>query len=716
MLKIFRHLKKGEKIAVTFLSLIVLISSFQIGHAFYVQHSSIIPVEGGIYTEGVVGKLAIINPLYVPYGSVTHDLTQLIFSGLTKYDPKTSDIIPDLATYEISESKKEYLFTIKEGAQWHDGTPVTSNDVIFTYQTVINNPDFKGLILNYNDYKGIKVIKVDERRVKFLLEEPDTFFLVKTIVGLLPAHILSFIPVANLEQSSFNQTPIGTGPYQLVSINTGEDYTEATLESFKDYYGKAGNIPTIRIRIFEDYNTLIKRQSDLDAIRNIPRDSIEKVLKKGHLSLIRYHLPQYVAVFMNTQSPILKSKNVRLGLQLATDKKSVIDDLGENEIIDTPFLEIDQANWVYQHSVNKANGALFDAGWKIPEVAKKNLELEISTAANDESKANGTENNEGIDENQNEESAAEKTPEYITSPNGGKDWKTTEGKVTLTGTAPEDTKAIFVNDYQLQKFIPHTKAWSYIASLEFGNLKKGENHYKIYAMDSANQKALIDSIIITQGTTEDFNKIDAARVQQENEKAIDLPIREQGGEKLLLKLITPQQPEHYQTIAGSLKEQWSKVGVELKIHSLEPAEFQAAVFNRDYDLLIFGQNLGYNLDAYPYWHSSQAKKGGYNLSQFKNFIVDSLLEKVRLQYDLASRQKTLSQAQEVISTEVPAIFLYTPTYYFGASEKIQNIRLQNLANISDRYTMIQDWYAKVDRQLNKGTNPLTLAKWLIHQF
>ncbi len=133
------RLTQIEKIIVVFLSLAVVISGFKISHSFYIEHSNITPVKGGVYIEGAVGKVEIINPLYVRYGSVTHDLTQLVFSGLTKYDPKTRDIVPDLADFKISENGKEFTFVLKEGAKWHDGTPVTSDDVIFTYNTVINN-------------------------------------------------------------------------------------------------------------------------------------------------------------------------------------------------------------------------------------------------------------------------------------------------------------------------------------------------------------------------------------------------------------------------------------------------------------------------------------------------------------------------------------------------------------------------------------------------
>lgn len=715
MRKRFGHLTKIEKIIVAFLLLIVVITAYQVISSFYVEHSEVKPVEGGIYIEGAAGKVGLINPLYVQYGTIAHDLTQLIFSGLTKYDPKTGDIVPNLADFKVSEDGKEYTFVINENAKWHDGTPITTDDVLFTYNTVINNPAFNGLILNYNDYSGMKVAKVDDRTVQFLLEESDSFFLVKTLTGLLPEHLLGHLPVETLDQAPFNQFPTGSGPYRFISLAPMDGFMEVTLEAFEDYYGEKPNIFTIQMKIFPDHKDLIKKQGEVDAIRNVPEEYVDKVLKKGRLNLVRYHLPQYVAVFINTQSPKLKNNKVRLALQLGTDKNTLVEEINESKIIDTPLLEIDQTNWVYQYSITKANGALFETEWKLPHKTSDDTEEESTPDGGQAGDAA-----EGEDPNPNPEEESEEEPEepeFITGPNGGNDWQTTDKKVTITGTAPPQTKAIIVNDYELKKYVPGDPGWSYVASFEFENLEKGKNVFEIYAVDFNEEKKLIDAITIIQGTEDEFMEEELEKIEVENINAQDLPIRKnEEDEELILRLVVPRQPETYNKVANILKDQWRKIGIGLHIEVLENEAFQEALFKRDYDLLIFGQNLGYNLDAYPYWHSSQAKEGGYNLSQFKNFIVDSLLDKARLEHDLEDRKETLNDIQEIISKEVPAIFLYSPTYSFALSDKIQNTYFENLATTSDRFARIADWYGKVDRKFKDGVNPLTFVSWLIKQF
>ena len=693
--KLLHRSTKIEKILLVFLTLVLLASVYRIGQAFYDENSEPNYIEGGLYTEGAVGQVNTINPLFIQQGTIAHDLTQLIFSGLTRYDTETGEIIGDLANVKVDPNGKEYTFVIKENAKWHDGTAVTADDVLFTYNNIIKNPEFKGNILNYNDYSGIKVTKIDERTVEFLLEKPDSFFLVKTMVGILPKHLLESEQIAYLETAPFNFAPVGSGRYKFISHVKLADHSEYGLEAFTDFYDGPPNIENIVLKVYGNYEDLQKNQSALDGIRSIPLEYTEELLKKGRFSLDRYQLPQYVAIFINNEAARLKNNKVRLALQLGTDKQTLVQKINQHEIVDTPLLEIDQENWVNQYSVNKANGALYETEWQIP-------------------------NKEEIIEEDIEETTTDVSPTadvtYINSPNEGKDWTTTSEPITITGTAPENTKSIIVNDYELQKYVPGDPGWSYVAASKFDSLENGENVYNIYTVDFNGNKELIDAITIHFGNTQTIDSAEKEDVAAENEEASALPIREnESGEKLSLNLITSSKPAIYEQVAYEIQKQWRKIGVAVVIEVLENETFQERLNQRDYDLLIFGQNLGYNLDAYPYWHSSQAKEGGLNLSQFKNFVVDSLLEEARLE-DEENRKNTLNDIQKIISQEVPAVFLYSPTYYTALSDKVYHPPFNHLATISDRFGKIETWYAKMNRQFKNGTTPLTFFAWIIKQF
>ena len=113
---------------------------------------------------------------------------------------------------------------------------------------------------------------------------------------------------------------------------------------------------------------------------------------------------------------------------------------------------------------------------------------------------------------------------------------------------------------------------------------------------------------------------------------------------------------------------------------------------RDYDMALAGQSLGYNLDTYSYWHSTQATSNGLNLSNYRSFGADQIIEKIRATFDQAEKDKYLKQLAQVIADDVPAVFLYRPQYTLATDNKVQQgISLSNLAFPSDRFAAIAQW-------------------------
>jgi len=696
--KLFKKLKKVEKIGLVFLSILLIFSAYRLGEAFYLDNTEQEFIVGGDYTEGSVGSVDTLNPLFVNQGGVSSDLVNLIFSGLTRFDTQTGAIVGDLSTFSVSEDGKTYTFIIKDGAMWHDGTLVTANDVIFTYEEVIKSPEFNGAILNYNDLSGIKVTKVDERTVEFLLEKPDAFFLTKTMTPILPRHTLEKVPINALESSPFSFQPIGSGPYQFVSKTLFPTHEEYGLEHFPNYHGDKPNINTLLIKVFPDFESLEKQLETLDGIRFIPQENVADLSKKKYLVFDEYELPQYVALFMNNDAEKLKDVDVRFGLQLGTDKQAIVDQLGYEQIIDTPLLEIDKENWVNQYSVKKANGALYRTVWQIPN--KEALELTGQNLEDVLGEPTGT---------------AEVT--NITTPNDGEDWMTSIEPITISGSVPEGTEKIWINEYELTLFEPGDTAWNYEASNRFDSIESGKNVFEVYIGSSEEDRVLIDAITIYfEDDVQVADSDDKSRVDMENDQASNLPIREnRNGEPLKLRLLTSDSPVEYRQVAELIQVQWQKIGVDLQIEALSGTAFQERVTNRDYDVLLFGQNLGYNLDAYPYWHSSQANENGVNLSQFKNFEVDILLEKARLDSE-EDRQDTLNEIQSIISQEVPAIFLYSPTYHSAVSINVSYPPFKYLATTSDRIASVNTWYAKANRHFKEEVGVLTFFGWMAKQF
>jgi peptide/nickel transport system substrate-binding protein len=131
----------------------------------YLRHTHVVPKTGGSYTEGLIGVPHYINPLLAS-NDVDRDLSSVIFSGLMKMDAK-GQLVPDLAEgYTISDDKKTYTFKLRDGLRWHDGEPLTAEDVVYTL-SVVQDPELKSpLRLSFS---GVKVEALNDTTVKIQL-------------------------------------------------------------------------------------------------------------------------------------------------------------------------------------------------------------------------------------------------------------------------------------------------------------------------------------------------------------------------------------------------------------------------------------------------------------------------------------------------------------------------------------------------------------------
>jgi len=153
---------------------------------------------------------------------------------------------------------------------------------------------------------------------------------------------------------------------------------------------------------------------------------------------------------------------------------------------------------------------------------------------------------------------------------------------------------------------------------------------------------------------------------------------------------TPQYDEA-KAVVGFLKSAWEEVGIGIEVEFLSQDDFKTRIMTRKYDLLLVGQSLGYNLDTYSFWHSSQANATGQNFSDYKSFAVDSLIEDTRSVFNQEKRNKEMNQLAGFIKEDVPAVFLYRPVYYYATDGKVSGISMEGATFSSDRFFNIGEW-------------------------
>ncbi len=375
----WKHLPKflsvtEKRVAVSALVL-ALFAGTALGLRFLSNHQTSIPAMGGSYTEGLIGMPSRINPLYATASDVDNDLVHLTFSGLMRFDPQDG-VVPDLATsFSTSPDGKAYTFILRDGVRFHNGDPLTSDDVAFTFRA-IQNPDYQSPLAP--SFSGITIDTPDSRTITFTLPEPSAAFISNLTVGILPSGVWSDIPPSNAHLAMLNLEPIGSGPYKFEKLTMDSKGTlrSLTLTKNKDFYRGVPFIDSLQFKFANSAEELpnLLRNKNIEGAVTVPFTEAPKFTDDRALSVLRPYIPQYTAAFFNLKStgPI-GDANVRKALDIALDRNGLItSSLGGNGLPLTSPLVMKMpgalsADAVPKPDVTGALAALDAAGYKVPE-------------------------------------------------------------------------------------------------------------------------------------------------------------------------------------------------------------------------------------------------------------------------------------------------------------------------------------------------------------
>lgn len=393
-----KYLSESEKKIVKISSLVIGFAIILLLIVFYWTHTILIPTNGGDYTEGLIGSPNYINPLLSQYNDVDRDLTKLVFNGLLKYDD-LGNLELDLASaLTISPNQTEYTFTLKDNIYWHDGEPMTADDIVFTIIS-IQDPNWQSP--HRLAFTNVKVEKLDEYIIKFTISEPLANFLSSLTIGIIPEHLWLAVPSNNVTLVELNKKPIGTGPFKFTSLTKDKNGNIRTMEfsRYKDYHDKPSYLDAVSFKFYGDYETGIQalKNDNIEGLNLLPKENRDELVKNKNIIFNNLSLPQYTAIFFNTQkNDLLKDKALRQGLAYAIDRQRILDESlhQEGKLIDGPilpgYLGYTEDLTIYAYNQTKANELLDKTGWLIPENGryrtKNGIELTIalSTVANPE--------------------------------------------------------------------------------------------------------------------------------------------------------------------------------------------------------------------------------------------------------------------------------------------------------------------------------------------
>ncbi len=292
---------------------------------FYFQNSEIVPRKGGAYTEGVIGAPRFLNPIYRFKSETDQDLSNILFSGLMKYD-KNNELTPDLAESVDSEDGQNFEVILKD-AFWSDGEKITADDVVFTVNAIQNREVQSPLRVSW---EGVQVSKINEKTVRFTLESPSPLFLEKLTLKPIPEHVWEEVSYSEFQFSDYNLNPVVSGPYKPAKeFETNSEKIDLVVN--ENYFGEGPYLEKLTFLFFKTEEELLENKNHLDGFALPSIEDQVNISLKEHSFL----LPRYFALFFNLDH---FDKDLREALTYATDKKDILKSLNNIEEINSPIL------------------------------------------------------------------------------------------------------------------------------------------------------------------------------------------------------------------------------------------------------------------------------------------------------------------------------------------------------------------------------------------
>lgn len=286
-----------------------------------------IPVQGGSYTEGIVGYARYINPV-LGYTDADKDMISLIYSGLLK--PTTEGrLIGDLAeSWTISEDNLTYTFILKPNLTFHDNVPLTTDDIEFTIGEM-RDPNIKSPKADI--WNGVKVEKISPREIRFTLKKAYAPFLENLTFGVLPKHIWKDIEYQAFDIHTANREPIGSGPFKIKKAGKSEAgiYEYYDLTPFDTYALGTPFIGKLRIKFFKSETDALAayKEGSIHALGGISPEAATS-LKDSRRNVTSASLPRIFALFLNqNEAPVLLNKEVRQALNASVSRKQLINNV-----------------------------------------------------------------------------------------------------------------------------------------------------------------------------------------------------------------------------------------------------------------------------------------------------------------------------------------------------------------------------------------------------
>ena len=322
-------------------------------------------VDGDALVVGSIGDASRLLPILAT-DSASGDIVGLLFNGLLKYDEQLR-IVGDLAeSWTVDDGGLTLTFTLRPGLRWHDGAPLTAEDVRFTYEQLVNPAVRTPFSSGYELVHAVEVL--DARTVRIRYREPFAPALESWMMGVIPRHLLAGV---DLNTTPLLRRPIGSGPFRFVRWKTGE---LIELAAHDGYFEHRPHLDRYLYRIIPDQATLflelltagvdLAGLTPLQYRRQTDTPFIHQAFRK-----FRYPSFGFTYLGYNLQDARFRDVRVRQAINAAIDKQALVDGVlfGLGRVATGPY---PKESWAYDPDVAagpydpaRARALLAEAGW-----------------------------------------------------------------------------------------------------------------------------------------------------------------------------------------------------------------------------------------------------------------------------------------------------------------------------------------------------------------
>ena len=309
------------------------------------------PISGGSYTEALIGSFMRLNPVLDHFNQLDRDINRLLFSSLIRFDSSGLPVGDLAQSWSVSADGAVYSINMRTDAVWHDGTPVTTQDAIYTISLLQSQSTL--IPANLQEFwSKVSVNAISDSALEFSLPAAFAPFMDYLSFQILPAHLLGNLGVDQLVDHPFNLAPIGSGPYRFDSLETENGaITGVNLVSYEYYFKGKPFVDEIHFRYYPDEKSALDAylEGGVDGLSKIRNDDLETVLNQTGLNLYSSRQPKLSIVFLNLRNanaPILQNPEFRKALMSGINRQMMIDDVlkGQGVLAQGPIMP---GNWAY---------------------------------------------------------------------------------------------------------------------------------------------------------------------------------------------------------------------------------------------------------------------------------------------------------------------------------------------------------------------------------